>query len=75
MKNNRKLCFKFLWSGKLNSSGIPWTSWKSLANPKSSGGWGLKVPIVFSKSLAAKNVWNVIQGSGLWVKIAFQKYI
>ena len=51
-----KFCFKFLWSGKLNSSGIPWTSWNILANPKSSGGWGLKVPIVFAKALAAKNV-------------------
>ena len=46
-----------------------------MANPKSLGGWGLKVPVVFAKALVAKNVWNIIQGSGLWVRIAYQKYI
>ena len=71
----RKLCFKFLQSGKLNALGLPWTSWKILANPKSMGGWGLKVHVVFAKALAAKNVWNIIQGKGIWVNIAFQKYI
>ena len=71
----KKLCFKFLWFGKHNSYGLPWTSWKILAKPKSLGGWGLKVPIVFAKALAVKNVWNIIQGQGLWVNIAFQKYI
>ena len=71
----RKLCFKFLWSGKHNSYGLPWTSWKILANPKSLGGWGLKFPIVFAKALAAKNVWNIIHGTGLWVKIVVQEYI
>ena len=71
----RKLCFKFLWSGNQNSYGLPWTSWKILANPKSLGGWGLKVHVVFAKALAAKNVWNIIHGSGLWVKIVVPKYI
>ena len=70
-----KLCFNFLWAGKQNSSGLPWISWKFLAMPKSMGGWGLKVPVLFAKALAAKKVWNIIHGSGLWVKIAIQKYI
>ena len=65
----RKLCFKFLWSGNQKSYGLPWTSWKNLAIPKSMGGWGLKVPVVFAKALAAKNVWNIIHGTRLWVKI------
>ena len=46
-----------------------------MANPKSLGGWGLKVTVVFAKALAAKNVWNIIHGKGLWVSIAVQKYI
>ena len=51
----RKICFKFLWSGNSEfSSGFPWTSWKVLANPKFLGGWGLKVPALFAKELAAK---------------------
>ena len=71
----RKLCFKFLWFGKQDSSGLPWTSWKSLACPKFMGGWGLKIPAVFAKAIATKSVWNLIHGSGLWVKIALQKYV
>ena len=72
----RKLCFKFLWSGgDGTSSGMPWISWKVLANPKSLGGWGLKVPALFAKALVAKSVWNIIHGSGLWVQIVTQKYI
>ena len=39
------------------------------------GGWGLKVPIIFAKALVAKNVWNIIHGSRLWVKMVVQKYI
>ena len=71
----RKLCLKFLWSGNKKSSGLPWTSWKTLACPKSLGGWGLKSPVIFAKSLTAKSVWNVINGSGLWVHIVLQKYV
>ena len=71
----RKICFKFLWSGNNEASGLPWSSWKVLANPKSLGGWGLKIPALFAKSLAAKSVWNLINGTGLWVQIAIQKYI
>ena len=53
----RKICFKFLWSVNYESStGLPWTSWKVLANPKNLGGWELKVPAVFDKALAAKSV-------------------
>ena len=63
----RKICFRFLWSRHKDSAGLPWTSWKNLACPKSLGGWGLKIPAVFSKSLAAKSVWNIIASSGLWV--------
>ena len=39
------------------------------------GGWGLKVPALFAKALAAKSIWNIIHGSGLWVNIAIHKYI
>ena len=54
---------------------MPWISWKVLANPKYLGGWGLKVPALFAKALAAKSVWNIIHGSGPWVQIVTQKYI
>ena len=71
----KKFCFKFLWSGNNDSSGAPWASWKTLACLKFLGGWGLKIRAVFAKALAAKSVWNVIQGSGLWVQIVVPKYV
>ena len=67
-----KICFKFLWSSNNDSTGLPWSSWKVLANPKSLGGWGLKILSLFAKSLAAKSVWNLINGTGPWVHIAIQ---
>ena len=35
----------------------------------------MKIPAYFAKSLAAKSVWNFINGTGLWVHIAIPKYI
>ena len=35
----------------------------------------MKIPNVFAKALVAKSVWNVINGSGLWVQIVMQKYV
>jgi hypothetical protein len=35
--------------------------------PKENGGWGLKILFLFSKALATKNVWRLVQGKGLWV--------
>ena len=35
----------------------------------------MKIPVLFAKELAAKNVCNLLHGSGLWVHIAVQKYI
>jgi hypothetical protein len=50
-------------------------SWKKLVIPKSQGGWGLKNIFLFSKALVAKNVWRLIQGSGLWAQVIKDKYI
>ena len=71
----RRLCFKFLWTGNSDSSILPWTSWKSLASLKFLGGWELKIPVLFAKALATKNVWNLLHGKGPWVQITIQKYI
>jgi hypothetical protein len=55
--------------------GLVLASWKKLVVPKENGGWGLKNPFLFSKALAAKNVWRLIQGKGLWVQVIRAKYI
>jgi hypothetical protein len=38
----RKICFRFLWSGKEGQESIHWMKWKSIARPKEEGGWDLK---------------------------------
>jgi hypothetical protein len=55
--------------------GLVLESWKKLVVPKASGGWGLKNSFLFSKALAAKNVWRLVQGKGLWVQVIRAKYI
>ena len=33
------------------------------------GGWGLKNPHCFAKALAAKGIWRLIKGVGIWEKM------
>ena len=74
LKKNRKICFKFLWFVSLEQQDLAWISWKILAQPKVCGGWGLKLPAIFSKALAAKGVWRVLKGDELWIKVVQEKY-
>ena len=37
------------------------------------GGWGLKNPLCFAKALAAKGIWRIIKGVGLWEKVITHK--
>jgi hypothetical protein len=57
----RWLCYRFIWFKKQEKKGFALASWKKLSLPKEKGGWGLKNPFLFSKSLATKNVWRLIQ--------------
>jgi hypothetical protein len=61
--------------GDNEKRGFSLASWKKLAPPKVNGGWGLKKPFLFSKSLIAKNVWRLIQITSLWVQLIKSKYI
>jgi len=36
---------------------------------------GLKNHFIFSKALAAKNMWRLIQQIGLWVQVVRENYI
>jgi len=47
---------------------------EKLSLPKSLGGCGLKNIHLFTKSLATKNGWNLIENNGLWIKIFKAKY-
>jgi hypothetical protein len=42
---------------------------------KIQGGWGIKNPFLFSKALVAKNVWHLLQGTGLWAQTIKDKYL
>jgi hypothetical protein len=56
MKNIKKFCFKFLWSGKEGQEEIHQTSWKIILIPNDEGGWGLKNIHVFGAMLAGNSV-------------------
>eukprot|EP01018_Ginkgo_biloba_P039380 Gb_12932 [translate_table: standard] len=71
----RKISFRFLWSGGKEKRGIPWVKWQRLAVPKALGGWRLKNIFLFSKALAAKSIWRLIQGKNPCCHLAHQKYI
>jgi hypothetical protein len=48
---------------------------EKLAIPKALGRWGLKNIFMFSKDLAAKSMWILIRGNGLWAQVIKAKYI
>jgi hypothetical protein len=71
----RKLTFRFLWSGKKESHVTPWVRWERIVVPKALGGWGLKNIFLFSKALAEKGGWRLLNSSSLWTRVVVQKYI
>ena len=62
--------YNFLWLVSQEQRGMVWIKWQDLALPKSCGGWGFTIP-----SLAAKNIWRLIKGDGLWALIVTREYI
>ena len=62
--------YNFLWLVSQEQRGLVWIKWQDLALPKSFGEWGFKIP-----SLAAKNIWRLIKGDGLWALIVTREYI
>ena len=71
----RRICFRFLWSGKREDQTTPWVNWKRIAVPKGLGGWGLKDIFLFSKALAAKGGWRLLKSNSLWSRVIKQKYL
>jgi len=71
----QNLCCKFLWKGNQPGRIFAWTSWESLALPKSWGGWGINRLDTFSQALAAKLGWQLLNNNSLWTKVIVSKYI
>lgn len=71
----QNLCYRFLWKGNQPRRIFSWTSWDSLALPKSWGGWGIKRLGPFSQALASKLKWQLLNNDSLWTKVATSKYI
>jgi hypothetical protein len=70
-----KLIFKFLWSGKKQSDGIPLVKWSTLARPKDLGGWGIHNLLWFSRALAAKSLWRLMSNNMLWGRVLMSNYL
>jgi hypothetical protein len=75
LENVRRIYFKFLWEETKDQYVLPWVKWESLATPNMLGGWGLNFFFLFSKALAAKSSWRLINTKNLWTKVVIQKYI
>eukprot|EP00253_Pinus_taeda_P023068 PITA_23068 len=75
MEKIRRICCRFLWAGKNESSVLPWVAWDKVARPKDWGGWGIKILPEFSLSLAAKSGWRLITMDNLWTRVVKRKYI
>ena len=71
----RRLCFRYLWSGKKEEQVTPWVGWKKIAIPKGLGGWGLKNIFHFSQVLAAKGGSRLLQLDSLWTRVIKHKYL
>ena len=54
LEKARRICFRFLWSGKQETHVTPWVRWERISIPKGLGGWGLKNIFLFAKYLVAK---------------------
>jgi hypothetical protein len=65
--------FSLLWNGKKVKEGMHLVSWKKIAKPKKSGGWGIKNIFTFGKSLAAKILWRCLMVSSLWNEVIHKK--
>jgi len=71
----RRLCFRYLWSGKNENQITPWVGWKKIAIPKGLGGWGLKNIFLFAQALAAKGGWRMLKTDSLWTRVIKRKYL
>ena len=71
----RKKCFAFLWTASKQNNGIPLVKWTNIDLPKEIGGWGIKNLPLFTKALAAKYIWILIQNTyPLWGRVVCSKY-
>ncbi|KAL6141135.1 hypothetical protein ACLB2K_059426 [Fragaria x ananassa] len=52
-------CRNFLWSGSIDSRGVPLIAWKQCCSPLDEGGVGLKQLRVLISSLHLKKAWDV----------------
>jgi hypothetical protein len=59
---------------KRKKRGIHLAKWSSITLPKELVGWGLKDIIFFVKALAGRNLWRIMQGNSLWVRVMNSKY-
>jgi hypothetical protein len=75
LNNIRRRMFSFLWTGKKVNEGMHLISWKKLAKPKKTGGWGIKIYFSFGKALAAKSLWRCLMVPGLWHEVIIKKYL
>jgi len=71
----RRRMLSFLWIGKKSNEWMHLISWKNLAKPKKTGGWGIQNIFYFGKALAAKSLWRCLMVPGLWHDVIIKKHL
>ena len=75
LEAERRIYFRFLWSGKQDTQVTPWVRWENIAVPKGLGGWGLKNIFLFAKSLTAKGGRILLKSESIWTHVMIHKYL
>ena len=75
LKRIQQICCRFLWRGQNSGKTLAWVSWDEIAKTKKLGGWGIKNLQLFSRALAAKMDWVIINSRSLWQEVMYFKYI
>jgi hypothetical protein len=71
----RKLMFKFLWTGHLETQKYHLCRWEVLSRPKKFGGWGFHNLPLFNLALNATTLWRVLNQPSIWQKVIKEKYL
>lgn len=72
----RNLCFRFLWGGKKDNDGAPIVKWKTIAQPKEKGGWGLSHLMLYGCRCVGIGIFNHLMTSleiRFWILLSTMK--
>jgi hypothetical protein len=71
----KKLMFKFLWPGNLETQKYHLYRWEVLSRPKKLEGWGFHNLSLFNMALNATTLWRVLNQPNILQKVIKENYL